>query len=194
MGLFKKSIAWLLIIGLGAQFFQAAPWLLFVFGGALALGVYLNNYRKQKAEIAAINELGTQPLGNILEPIMALNANGSKMLMGSSTFDFEVVGESFYKQNYAALQKNLSLSDGQDWDEIAVLIADPGNNSSKTAVAVFVSGLKLGYVPETHSAGVFRFLLQHGGQAKADAAIYFSAHDSMNSLWLDIAFPLTVRR
>jgi hypothetical protein len=53
--------------------------------------------------------------------------------------------------------------------------------------------LKLGYVPEDKSALVYKFLLQNGGYAKADAAIYFSAADGQNSIWLDAVYPLAFK-
>lgn len=182
-----------MIIGLTAQFFQAAPWLVVVFGGLVAAGVYTNNLRKARLEVSAINAIGTIPLGNILEPGTSSRVAGARVLLGNNAFDFEVVGETFYMQNFATLQRDFGLVDGQDWDEVALLVADPGNNFSKTAVAVFVSGLKLGHVPDDISPSVFRFLLQQGGSAKADAAIYFSAKNSMNSIWLDVAMPLSFR-
>jgi hypothetical protein len=112
------------------------------------------------------------------------------MLLGDESYSFEVVGESFYAQNFSALQKNVGLIDGRDWDDVATLVVDPGNKHSQTAVAVFVSGLKLGHVPEVNAPGVYKFLMQNGGYAKADAAIYFSSADGKNSIWLDAVIPV----
>jgi hypothetical protein len=188
-----KVVAWLVLIAFTIQFFQAAPWLGVFFGGALAAGIFLNNKRKARIQADAIGKLGSEPLGNILDPSRALTASSARMLLGDASFDFEVVGESFYKQNFLALQRNLELEDGTDWDEVATLIADPGNQHSTNAVAVFVSGLKLGYVPESIAPRVFTFLLQNGGYAQADAAIYFSSEDGANSIWLDVALPPSFR-
>jgi len=188
-----KIVAWLLIIALAAQFFQAAPWLLFVFGALLAVGVYLARAKRAALEADTLKAVGDQPLGNILDANRAMTASSARELLGDDSFSFEVVGESFYAQNFLALQKNFGRVDGQDWDDVATLIVDPANPHSKTAVAVFVSGLKLGHVPEEKAAGVYRFLLQSGGYAKADAAIYFSAADGKNSLWLDAVIPLTFK-
>jgi hypothetical protein len=185
-----KIITWILIFAVAAQFFSAAPWLVFVFGGMVALGLYIQQSRRAKQEAKTLAILGDEPLGNILDPARAFIASGARPLLGDESFDFEVVGESFYPQNFAALQKNLGLVDGQDWDDVAVLIADPGNKQSKNAVGVFVSGLRLGYVPEVNAPGVYRFLLQNGGYAKADAAIYFSSADGQNSVWLDAVIPI----
>lgn len=186
-----RIIAIILLFALGAQFFQAAPWLLFVFVGVIAVFVILNNQRKSQLENQAILALGTEPLGNILDPEQGMTATYARALLGTGTYDFEVVGESFYNQNFAALQKNLKVADDNDWDEVAILVADPGNRHSKNAVAVFVSGLKLGHVPEEQSELIYRFLLQNGGFAKADAALYFSP--TRNSIWLDVARPYTFK-
>lgn len=186
-------IAWILIFALAAQFFQSAPWLLLVFGGLIAIGVYISKARKAALEADTLKIVGDKPLPNILDAERALTASGARMLLGDESYSFEVVGESFYSQNFSALQKNIGLMDGHDWDDVATLIVDPANRHSKTAVAVFVSGLKLGYVPEENAPGVYKFLLQNGGYAKADAAIYFSAADGQNSIWLDAVIPVLFR-
>jgi hypothetical protein len=188
-----KIITWVLIFAVAAQFFSAAPWLVFVFGGMVAFGLYIQQWLRAKQVERTLANLGNEPLGNILDPARALTASGARPLLGDESFDFEVVGESFYPQNFLALQKNVGLVDGQDWDDVAILIADPGNKQSANAVGVFVSGLKLGYVPETNAPGVYRFLMQNGGYAKADAAIYFSANDGQNSIWLDAVVPILFR-
>lgn len=186
-------IVWVLIFALAAQFFQAAPWLLLVFGGLIALGVVLSRARKSALEADTLKVVGDKPLPNILDANRSMTAVSARELLGDQSFSFEVVGESFYAPNFSALQKNVGLIDGRDWDDVATLIVDPGNRSGKTAVAVFVSGLKLGYVPEDKSAVVYKFLLQNGGYAKADAAIYFSAADGQNSIWLDAVYPLVLK-
>lgn len=186
-------VAWILLLALLAQFFQAAPWLLLVFAIGLALAFVVNRQRKAALEQGTKEILGDQPLGNILDANRSLTASSARMLVGDSSFDFEVVGESFYAQNFLAIQKDLELEDGEDWDAEAALVADPGNQHSNTAVAVFVSGLKVGYVPETMAARIYSFLMQHGGYARADAAIYFSSEDAKNSIWLDLSLPPNFR-
>jgi hypothetical protein len=141
-------------------------------------------------EADTLRAVGDAPLPNILDSSSSMTASSARALLGDESFSFEVVGESFYSQNFLALQKNVGLVDGQDWDDVATLIVDPANSHSKNAVAVFVSGLKLGYVPEHNAPGVYKFLLQNGGYAKADAAIYFSAADGQNSIWLDAVIPV----
>ena len=183
-------IAWVLIIALGAQFFQSAPWLLLVFGGLIAIGVYISKARKQALMADTLRIVGDKPLPNILDADRALTAASARMLLGDESYSFEVVGESFYAQNFSALQKNVGLIDGRDWDDVATLVVDPGNKHSQTAVAVFVSGLKLGHVPEVNAPGVSKFLMQNGGYAKAGAAIYFSSADGQNSIWLDAVIPV----
>jgi hypothetical protein len=185
-----KIVAWLVIFALAAQFFTAAPWLVFVFGGLIAAGIFFSRARKAALEADTLKSVGEEPLGNILDANRAMTASAARELLGDESFSFEVVGESFYAQNFSALQKNAGLVDGQDWDDVATLIVDPGNQHSKTAVAIFVSGLKLGYVPEQNAPGVYRFLMQSGGYAKADVAIYFSAADGKNSIWLDAVLPV----
>lgn len=186
-------IAWVLIFAIGAQFFSAAPWLIFVFAGIIAIAVWITRAQKSALELDTLKAVGDKPLPNILDANRAMTANSARMLLGDESFSFEVVGESFYSQNFSALQKNIGLVDGHDWDDVATLIVDPGNRSSKTAVAVFVSGLKLGYVPEDNSERAYKFLLQNGGYAKADAAIYFSSADGKNSIWLDAVFPFVFK-
>jgi len=186
---FLKIITWILIFAVAAQFFSAAPWLLFVFGAMVAVGVYIQKASRTRKQLQTLQRLGTEPLGNIMDAPRSLAADGARLLLGDESFDFEVVGESFYSQNFSTLQKNYGLIDGQDWDDIATLIVDPGNKHSANAVGVFVAGLKLGHVPEQNAPGVYTFLLQNGGYAKADAAIYFSSADGQNSIWLDAVFP-----
>ena len=186
-------IAWILIFAFAAQFFQAAPWLLLVFGGLIAVGVYFSKAKKAGLEAETLKTVGDKPLANILDANRSMTAISARELIGDESFSFEVVGESFYAPNFSALQKNIGLIDDRDWDDVATLIVDPGNRNSKTAVAVFVSGLKLGYVPEDKSALVYKFLLQNGGYANADAAIYFSAADGQNSIWLDAVYPLAFK-
>jgi hypothetical protein len=186
-------IAWILIFAFAVQFFQAAPWLLLVFGGLIAVGVYFSKAKKAGLEAETLKTVGDKPLANILDANRSMTAISARELIGDESFSFEVVGESFYAPNFSALQKNIGLIDDRDWDDVATLIVDPGNRNSKTAVAVFVSGLKLGYVPEDKSALVYKFLLQNGGYAKADAAIYFSAADGQNSIWLDAVYPLAFK-
>ena len=186
-------IAWILIFAFAVQFFQAAPWLLLVFGGLIAVGVYFSKAKKAGLEAETLKTVGDKPLANILDANRSMTAISARELIGDESYSFEVVGESFYAPNFSALQKNIGLIDDRDWDDVATLIVDPGNRNSKTAVAVFVSGLKLGYVPEDKSALVYKFLLQNGGYAKADAAIYFSAADGQNSIWLDAVYPLAFK-
>ena len=95
-----KIITWVLIFAVAAQFFSAAPWLLFVFGAMVAGGLYIQKARRAKKEAQTIASLGTEPLGNILDPARALTASGARPLLGDESFDFEVVGESFYPQNF----------------------------------------------------------------------------------------------
>jgi len=186
-------IAWILIFAFAVQFFQAAPWLLLVFGGLIAVGVYFSKAKKAGLEAETLKTVGDKPLANILDANRSMTAISARELIGDESYSFEVVGESFYAPNFSALQKNIGLIDDRDWDDVATLIVDPGNRNSKTAVAIFVSGLKLGYVPEDKSALVYKFLLQNGGYAKADAAIYFSAADGQNSIWLDAVYPLAFK-
>lgn len=186
-------IAWIVIFALAAEFFTAAPWLLLVFGAIIALAVVFSRAKKSALEADTLKLVGDKPLPNILDANRAMTASSARMLLGDESFSFEVVGETFYSQNFSALQKNIGLIDGRDWDDIATLIVDPGNRNSKTAVAVFVSGLKLGYVPEINSERAYKFLLQNGGYARADAAIYFSSEDGQNSIWLDAVFPFVFK-
>jgi hypothetical protein len=66
------------------------------------------------------------------------------------------------RRTFQHFKKNIGLIDGRDWDDVATLVVDPGNKHSQTAVAVFVSGLKLGHVPEVNAPGVYKFLMQNG--------------------------------
>ena len=154
------------------------------------MGVYLSKAKKAGLEAETLKAVGDKPLPNILDANRSMTAMSSRGLLGDESYSFELVGESFYAPNFSALQKNIGLIDDRDWDDVATLIVDPGNKQSKNAVGVFVSGLKLGYVPEVNAPGVYKFLLQNGGYAKADAAIYFSAADGQNSIWLDAVIPV----
>lgn len=192
MRLLLKIVAWILIASFALQFFSSAPWLVLLFS-ALAGGLWWYSARRKLAlQEATIAELGDQPLGNILDQPTRTRYESARKLAGDGSYDFEVVEENFYLQNFRSLQQNLQLSEGSDWDEEAILIADPANSQGANSVAVFVAGLKLGYVPEDKSFLVSKFLLQNGGFAKADAALYFS--ESGNSIWLDVVRPLGFRR
>ncbi|MFM7013814.1 MAG: hypothetical protein ACKOXT_02320 [Actinomycetota bacterium] len=187
-----KIVAWILIGTFALQFFSSAPWLVLLFSVVAAGFWLLSKHTRSRLEKATLAELGDQPLGNILDELARQRFEAAEKLVGDGSYDFEVVEENFYSQNFNSLQRNLNLGEASDWDEEAILISDPANNQSTDAVAVFVSGLKVGYVPHDKSVLVNKFLLQNGGFAKADAALYFS--ESGNSIWLDVVRPLGFRR
>ena len=86
-------IAWVLIFALAAQFFQAAPWLLLVFGALIALGVVLSKGRKSALEADTLKVVGDKPLPNILDANRSMTASSARELLGDESFSFEVVGE-----------------------------------------------------------------------------------------------------
>lgn len=70
----------------------------------------------------------------------------SVVLMGNSDFDFEVVGEAHCQD---ALEEICGgrTEDGVNRECVAVLAYDNGNQYDSNAVAVFVDGLRVGYLP-----------------------------------------------
>ena len=184
-----RIIAILVLLGLIGSFLQAGPIPVLVLAAILAAVLVIRKNLTEKKIAATEQVLGPEPLKLILDGPRVRLAEGARMLRGDTAYDFAVVGESYYAPNFAALLQDIGQSDQSEWDEVATLIADPANSFSKTAVAVYVRGLKLGHVPEPTCADVYRFLLENGGYARANCGIYFDIAGGKSSIYLDVARP-----
>jgi hypothetical protein len=104
--------------------------------------------------------------------------------------DFPIVGISNYVDNVKAVRKALGLSNGEDSLWYAVLVCEPDNPYSpdRTAVAVYVSDFKVGYVPNLSSSLFFDVISEAGGISRANCRFYFSDEGS-SSCRLDVNFP-----
>jgi hypothetical protein len=104
--------------------------------------------------------------------------------------DFPIVGISNYVANVKSVSKALGLSNGDDSLWYAVLVCEPDNPYSpdRTAVAVYVSDFKVGYVPNLSSSLFFDVISEVGGICRANCRFYFSDEGS-SSCRLDVNFP-----
>lgn len=104
--------------------------------------------------------------------------------------DFPIVGISNYVDNVNSVRKALDLNDGDESLVDAVLVCEPENPYSpdRTAVAVYVSDFKVGYVPNLSSSLFFDVISEVGGICRANCRFYFSDEGS-SSCRLDVNFP-----
>jgi hypothetical protein len=104
--------------------------------------------------------------------------------------DFPIVGISNYVDNVNSVRKTLGLDNGDDSLVDAVLVCEPDNPYSpdRTAVAVYVRGFKVGYVPNLSSSLFFDVIAEVGGICRANCRFYYSDEGS-SSCRLDVNFP-----
>jgi hypothetical protein len=104
--------------------------------------------------------------------------------------DFPIVGISNYVDNVKSVRKVLGLNNGDDSLWHAVLVCEPDNPYSpdRTAVAVYVSDFKVGYVPNLSSGLFFDVISEVGGICRANCRFYYSDEGS-SSCRLDVNFP-----
>lgn len=104
--------------------------------------------------------------------------------------DFPIVGISNYADNVKSVKKALGLNNGDDSLWYAVLVCEPDNpySSDRTAVAVYVSDFKVGYVPNLSSSLFFDVISEVGGICRANCRLYYS-DEGNSSCRLDVSFP-----
>jgi hypothetical protein len=104
--------------------------------------------------------------------------------------DFPISGLSNYEQNVESVRKGLYLKDGDHTQTEAVLACEPDNpySQNRTAVAVYVADLKVGYVPNLSSDLFFDVVSSVGGICRASCRFYYS-NDGSSSSRLDVNFP-----
>lgn len=104
--------------------------------------------------------------------------------------DFPIVGISNYTDNVKSVRKTLGLNNGDDSLWYAVLVCEPDNpySSDRTAVAVYVSDFKVGYVPNLSSSLFFDVISEVGGICRANCRFYYS-DEGASSCRLDVNFP-----
>lgn len=87
----------------------------------------------------------------------------------------EIVGESFYKDSFREIRSELGLGPNSESNVKVELRQDPNNPHSRSgkAVAVFVSGRKVGHISEMHSSIVFDLLDSSGGMNWYEGRVFF---------------------
>lgn len=87
----------------------------------------------------------------------------------------EIVGESFYKDSFKEIRSELGLGPNSESNLKVELRQDPNNPHSRSgkAVAVFVSGRKVGHISEMHSSIVFDLLDSSGGVNWYEGRVFF---------------------
>lgn len=127
----------------------------------------------------------------VLNKALLSKAGKALFLAGIDTDEYDVVGESFYSENFAKLKNLYGADDDEDQGVTVILMHDPSNPHSPTrsAIGIYCESYKIGHIPES-AAPIFKNLLNSfGGFAKANARIWFGRGD-FNSLRLKIGWPV----
>lgn len=182
----------LALAGFSAPVIEAAPFLLpiiLLIVGFWVLARYIGGQRRKMVADSVLTRLAPYPVSDRLDPELLRLGAQSPRLRGDTSFDYPISGESFYRGNFEELLRRAGVEDGDDMDYVGLLLIEPENRHSKHAVAIFVDGLKLGYVPETKSEQLYAFLLAHTGIAKVDCVVGFEIEKGLSHCWLDLAEP-----
>jgi hypothetical protein len=112
--------------------------------------------------------------------------------------EIQVVGETFYKQSFEALRKELKTEGNTEHIVEVELRNDPDNQYSDSgkAVAVFIRNNKVGHVPEWLAPKVFDQLEPEGGTVTLGARLYLDYVDAKpqkNSVTVTLDSRLVVR-
>jgi hypothetical protein len=129
-------------------------------------------------------------LHGTLDSKSAALARVSPNLAKDENAEYSVVGVSHFEENFHALKSVLGKSDGEEATVGVVLRHEPENvnSASRSAIAVYSSGLHLGHIPDV-AAQIFADLFRRSaGLARAEARAYFGTNGP-NSLRLRIAWP-----
>lgn len=107
----------------------------------------------------AIDPPGRKPIPPTGERVPAKPVGRAVSPWASESLYTNLVGESHYKAAFRALfkERGISLSeDGRELTDVAAHLAiDPGNPFDSTAVAVWISGHHVGYLPRDTAAEYF---------------------------------------
>jgi hypothetical protein len=81
--------------------------------------------------------------------LMPANATPA-MNEGPGTYDYNVVGESNYNANLRAIlrEEGIDVNGGGEFQTGAYLLCEPKNKFDPNAVAVVISGKRVGYIPK----------------------------------------------
>lgn len=125
-----------------------------------------------------------------LDSKSAALASVSPKLAKDDNAEYRVVGVSHFGDNFEQLKQVVGKSDGEEATVGVVLRHEPENpnSESRSAIAVYSSGLHMGHIPEA-AAPIFADLFSRSaGLARAEARAYFGSNGP-NSLRLRIAWP-----
>lgn len=92
-------------------------------------------------------------VSNVRKPSLRFIRDGS--------FDYDVVGESFY-QPALDLICGGKTDDGHEHECSAVLVCEDDNPHDPNAIAVMISGRKVGHLPRSEAAAFRQLLRRHG--------------------------------
>lgn len=113
-----------------------------------------------------------------------------RSLQGNGQPDFDIVGTSFYKNNFRILGKRLGVKSNNEVFLELTLRHDPGNIHSpkRQAIGVYSHNLLLGHIPEQACPAFLSALNQSEGIGKASGRIWFG-DDDINGICLSILWP-----
>ncbi|WP_375738074.1 HIRAN domain-containing protein [Pseudomonas boanensis] len=84
-------------------------------------------------------------------------------LPGPGDFSFPVVGESHYQKNLRQVEKKHGRGYEEDGEAlIASIVTEPENPHDKNACAVYIEGLRVGYLSRGDAASYVRQMASHG--------------------------------
>jgi hypothetical protein len=126
-------------------------------------------------------------------------AAGSILLRGNGNYDYEVVGEAQCQESLEEICGGRD-EDGVDHQCVAVMVNDDGNSYDKNAVAVFIDGKRIGFLPRQVAPEFRRQVLRinpscasvgcrgviRGGWDRGDGDI------GSFGVWLDVLQPLEI--
>lgn len=113
-----------------------------------------------------------------------------RTLQGNGQPDFDIVGTSFYKNNFQSLAKKLRVPSNSEVYLELILQHNPENKHSakRQAIGVYSNQLLLGHVPEQACSAFLAALNQSEGIGKATGRIWFGA-DEIYGIRLSILWP-----
>lgn len=125
-----------------------------------------------------------------LDSKSAALARVSPRLAKYDNAEYSVVGVSYQLNNFEELKRVLAKSEGDESIVEVVLRHEPENlnSESRSAIAVYSSGLHLGHIPEAAAPIFADLLVKSSGLARATARVYFG-FSGRNSLRLKIEWP-----
>ena len=155
----------------------------------LLIAVVLYFYwRSQRKKERKNQQQIIQGYENALGDANAINL--APYLKGDGSFSQEVVGESFYRDEFKRLDAYIKQVDPGEDEVVCQLVADPDNKHDRNAVRVVAGDLQLGHLPRDLAAEVQGEIIEMGGLAKVTGRVHFGEH---NSIRLDMVLPLQTK-